>query len=101
MALRNFAGGQDLRFFGILPPFIDAKKEPGRSKLPKPSFFDWIAQAFWLKHIWASPNFVWSTIALIVYFLFHYDLAKNSVAASGPLTWAFFAQVCAVWVGFV
>lgn len=101
MVLANFAGGQNLRFFGIVPSFIDVKKEPGRSKLPKPTFVDWISQAYMLKHIWASPNLVWSIIALLVYFIFPYDLSPTSVAAAGPLTLAFFVQRFPIWFATV
>jgi sterol desaturase/sphingolipid hydroxylase (fatty acid hydroxylase superfamily) len=97
MTVTNFAGGQDLRFFKILPPYVDVKKEPGRSTLPRPTFLDWVSQAYLLKHIWASPNLVWSVIALVVYFLFPYDLSPNSAAASAPLSWAFFLQRFPIW----
>lgn len=51
-----------------------------------------------MKHLWGSPNLVWSVIALLVYFLFPYDLSATSTAARSPLSWDFFRERLPLWL---
>lgn len=92
-----FAGGQNLKFFKIVPSYVDRKEEPGYSILPKPTYWDWIYSAITLHHVWASPNTIWSAIALGMYFYFPYDLSSSSVASKGPITLDFFYARFPLW----
>ena len=95
--LSDFAGGQNLHFFHILPPYIKRSVPPGYSPLPAPTFKSWVVDALMLRHVWASPNFVWAVLALAVYFAFPYDLSSGSIAAAAPLSWAFFRARFPIW----
>eukprot|EP00052_Salpingoeca_macrocollata_P008127 m.64630 g.64630 ORF g.64630 m.64630 type:complete len:463 (-) comp16441_c0_seq1:58-1446(-) len=96
--LGPLAGGQNGHFFKILPPYVDPEKPPGFSEVPKPTVMDWVYAAVSLRHVWASPNTVWSAIALAMYFLVPYDLAPDGVSAAAPLSWAFFAARLPLWL---
>ncbi len=50
-----------------------------------------------MRHVWASPNTIWSAIALIMYFAFPYDLSPNSVASKAPLSVEFFKERGPLW----
>lgn len=65
---RDFAGGKNLHFFYIPDDSIDVKLPPGFSARKTPTAWSWIYSAITLRHVWASPNTVWSVIALIIYF---------------------------------
>ena len=90
-------GAQYGHFFRIVPSYVDVKKAPGMSQIPAPTFSDWAKNAVRLRHIWGSPNLVWSIIALIFYFAFPYDLSSDSAAAQAPLSWDFFSQRFPLW----
>jgi len=94
----NVGGGQNGHLFRIVPDYIDRKKQPGFSPIPAPTFKDWIVTILQLKHIWASPNLVWSLIALGLYFMFPYDLSEGSTAHGAPLSWKFFAERLPLWM---
>ena len=91
-ALTDLAGGKDGRFFKIVPNHVDMKKAPGQSVLPKPTVWKWLSAALTLRHVWASPNTVWSLIALAMYFAVPYDLSPSGSAAVAPLSAAFFRR---------
>lgn len=95
--LTNLAGGQNGSFFKIVPPFIYRNNKPGCSILPKPTVMDWVWEAVTLRGLYASPNLVWSVMALAVYFIFPYDLSSSSSAALAPLSFAFFAARFPIW----
>jgi len=88
----------DGRFFKVVPSHIkDLAVKPGFTPLVAPSLLDWFIGAITLRHVWASPNTVWSIIALGMYFLVPYDLTRGSAAASAPLSLAFFWQRFPLW----
>lgn len=93
----SIGGTQDGHFFRIVPSYVDKSKPAGRSQLPKPLLKDWIWSALTLRHIWDSPNLVWSLMALAMYFLVPYDLSPSSAAAKGVLTLEFFKQRFPLW----
>jgi hypothetical protein len=94
----DLAGGKDGRFFKVVPSHIkDLAVKPGFTPLVAPSLLDWFIGAITLRHVWASPNTVWSIIALGMYFLVPYDLTRGSAAASAPLSLAFFWQRFPLW----
>ena len=95
--LRDLAGGKNGRFFGITPEHVDLAAKPGFSSIPAPTMMDWVWNAVTLRHVWASPNTVWSLMALLMYFGCPYDLAPGSAAASAPLSTAFFLQRFPLW----
>jgi sterol desaturase/sphingolipid hydroxylase (fatty acid hydroxylase superfamily) len=96
--LSEFAGTQSGRFFKTLAPHIDQSKPPGSTPLPRSTFGGYIVNALLLRHIWASPNFVWIVISLVMYFAFPYDLGKNSAAASAPLSIVYFKERLLLWL---
>lgn len=97
-ALGSFAGMRNGRFFGVTPAFVDTSKKPGYTYQRPPAPADWFLAALTLRHVWASPNTVWSAIALAVYFWAPYDLSPTGAAATGgPLSAAFFAQRLPLW----
>ena len=93
----DFAGAQDGKFFDIVPKHVDREKRPGESTLPKPTLRGWLLSALSLAHVWASPNTVWSAIALAMYFLVPFDLSKTGAAAKGPVTAEFFVERFPLW----
>lgn len=50
-----------------------------------------------MRHVWASPNTVWSAIALLIYFYAPYDLTPTGAAAIAPLSVAFFRERLPLW----
>jgi hypothetical protein len=97
--LSDFAGGKNGKFFKIVPDHVDLKNAPGFSKIPIATFKEWLWSAVTLRHVWASPNTVWSVMALLMYFLVPYDLSPSSTASRAPLSTAFFAQRFPLWAG--
>ena len=96
--LTDLAGGKDGKFFKIVPKHVtDLNTKPGFAPITAPTMLDWVIGAVTLRHVWASPNTVWSAIALAMYFLVPYDLAPGSAAASAPLSLAFFWQRFPLW----
>ena len=98
-SLSDFAGGKNGKFFKIVPGHVSLKKAAGTSPIPPPTFKAWLWYAVTLRHVWASPNTVWSVMALAMYFLMPYDLSPSSSAARAPLSWAFFAERFPLWAG--
>ena len=95
--LLDFAGAQGGKFFAFVPSYVDKSKAPGCSTLPTPTLWSWLRSALLLRHVYASPNLVWSLIALAIYFIFPYDLSPSGAAAHAPLSWAFFLPRFALW----
>jgi len=94
---KDFAGGKDGKFFRIVPDHVDLKKKPGFSNIPKPTILQWLTNAITLRHVWASPNTVWSLMALAMYFLVPYDLSAGSAASKSPLSLGFFKERLPLW----
>lgn len=65
------------------------------SPVPKTTPFGFLREVPY--HLTSTPNGTWAIIALVLYFLFPYDLSPSSTAASGPLTWAFFKERFPFW----
>jgi sterol desaturase/sphingolipid hydroxylase (fatty acid hydroxylase superfamily) len=91
----NMFGMNRGKYIGEPPSYVDKSLAPGLSEVPKPTLLSWIQNAPTV--LISSPNFVWSSISLLMYAVFPYDLTNNSVAASGPLTTAFFYQRFPLW----
>ena len=77
---------------------VDVKKAPGLSEIPTPTLWGWLRSALQLRHVWGSPNLVWSVIALAIYFLAPYDLSPGGVSAAAPLSAAFFRARLPLWL---
>jgi hypothetical protein len=95
--LSSFAGAREGKFFDISPAYVNRKKAPGTSVIPKPTLNEWLWSAVTLRHVWASPNTVWSAIALAMYFAVPYDLSPSGAAARAPLSWAYFNERFPLW----
>jgi sterol desaturase/sphingolipid hydroxylase (fatty acid hydroxylase superfamily) len=95
--LSNLAGAQDGKFFNIVPDHVDRSLRPGESILPKPTLRGWLLSALSLAHVWASPNTVWSAIALAMYFLVPFDLSSTGAAAKAAISAEFFLQRFPLW----
>jgi sterol desaturase/sphingolipid hydroxylase (fatty acid hydroxylase superfamily) len=96
--LRDFGGGKDGHLFGVVPDYVDEKLAPGFSPLPRPTAWDWVKSLLSLRLIWASPNLIWSAMAIAIYFVFPYDLSPTGAAAQGPLSWAFYKPRLLLWL---
>jgi len=85
--------------FGIVPDWVDRSKPAGTSPVPHATFRSWVSAAPFL--LLTSLNGVWAIIALAVYFAFPYDLRPDSVAASAPISWAFFSGRFPLWAAVI
>jgi sterol desaturase/sphingolipid hydroxylase (fatty acid hydroxylase superfamily) len=85
------------KYFGGVPDWVDTKKAPGMSSVPKTTPLAFLRDIPF--NLISTPNGTWAAIALICYFLFPYDLSKSSAAALGPVTWAFFRLRFPFWFG--
>ena len=48
--------------------------------------------------LWQTSNGAWAIIALLMYFIFPYDLKETSAASRGPLSLEFFVQRFPLWL---
>ena len=93
----DFAGGKDGRFFKITPDHVVPGSKPGYSMIKAPTIGQWAWNAVTLRHVWASPNTVWSAMALLMYVYAPYDLSPRGAAAAAPLSAAFFRERLPLW----
>lgn len=94
---RNFAGGKNGRFFQIVPDHVKLTSKPGFDHIKAPTMLDWLIGAVTLRHVWASPNTIWSLMAVAMYFGVPYNLGPGSAAAQAPFSSAFFAERFPLW----
>ena len=73
----GFAGLTDGSFFKA-PGWVDLSKRPGESKQVPPTWRAWAANVACCAHVFYSPNFVWLSIAAVVWCACPYDLAAAS-----------------------
>jgi sterol desaturase/sphingolipid hydroxylase (fatty acid hydroxylase superfamily) len=99
--LLSFAGAKGGKFFRVSGDHVQPLLKPGASRIPPPTLSEWLAAYATLRHVWASPNTIWSLISLALYTLAPYDLRRDGVAASAPLSLAFFAQRFPLWLAAV
>jgi hypothetical protein len=88
----NWFGLNNGKFIGEPPSYVNKDLKPGLSEVPRPTLIGWLQKAPTI--LITTPNFVWGSVALLLYRFFPYDLSSTSIAASGPLTAEFF------WNGF-
>lgn len=92
----NWFGLHNGQFIGEPPLYVDKTLRPGVSEIPRPTILGWIQRAPFI--LLTSPNFLWASIALILYGLAPYDLTVSSTAAAGPLTIQFFSERFPIWL---
>jgi sterol desaturase/sphingolipid hydroxylase (fatty acid hydroxylase superfamily) len=81
----------------VVPSYVKLTSKPGFDHITAPSLLDWFISAVTLRHVWASPNTVWSLIAVAMYFGVPYNLGPGSAAAQAPFSSAFFAERFPLW----
>jgi uncharacterized membrane protein len=83
------------QFFGNVPSYVDIKKSPGFTTIPKVTVIDFIYGLPFL--LWSSENTVWAIIAILFYNLFPYNLSKSSVMNQTPVNIHFFMSRFPLW----
>ncbi len=94
MDFRNMFGLQNGAFLGEPPEYVDKSKEPGRSMIPIATPIQWMMRAPFV--LITSPNFVWSSIALLLYYFFPYNMSVTS-----PISSTFFLERFPIWFSLV
>jgi sterol desaturase/sphingolipid hydroxylase (fatty acid hydroxylase superfamily) len=89
--LSNYFGLTNGKIFNEPPSYVDKEKRPGSSGVPKPTIMSWLSNSPFL--LINSPNFVWSIIALFIYFCFPYNLT-NIVT---PISYSFITTRFPMW----
>ena len=95
MNIQNWFGLNRGQFFGAPPSYVDMTKEPGRTVIPVATPLQWIMRSPFV--LITSPNFVWSAIALGVYYVFPYT-ASLPVA---PFSYLFLKERFPLWFSLV
>jgi sterol desaturase/sphingolipid hydroxylase (fatty acid hydroxylase superfamily) len=93
--ISNWFGLINGSIFGKAPVYVDTKKAPGFTPIPKPTIYNWLINAPFV--LVTSPNFVWASVATFIYFCFPYQLTSNSLASLGPISIEFFKQRFPIW----
>lgn len=90
----NWFGLHNGVFIGEPPAYVDKSKEPGRSIIPIATPLQWLQRSPFV--LVTSPNFVWASIALAMYYWFPYTMTVNA-----PVSAAFFAERFPLWFTLV
>ena len=69
---------------------------PGMSQVPRPTIYSWIVNSPFL--LITTPNFIWVSTALVIYFSFPYNLGSESAAAIAPISQRFLAERLPIWI---
>jgi sterol desaturase/sphingolipid hydroxylase (fatty acid hydroxylase superfamily) len=93
--ISNWFGLINGKIFGEAPLYVDKTKKPGFSPIPKPTVSNWLINAPFV--LITSPNFVWASIATLIYFNFPYNLDSNSVVALAPISIEFIKNRLPIW----
>jgi sterol desaturase/sphingolipid hydroxylase (fatty acid hydroxylase superfamily) len=99
MDYNNMFGLTRGKYFGEPPLYVDKSQAPGMTDLLKPTVAGWLRAAPLV--LINTPNFIWMCVALLTYKFFPYDLSPDSIAAAGPLTYAFFAERLPLWLPLI
>jgi hypothetical protein len=78
------------RLFGSVPTYVDISKSPGFSTIPEVTVKDYIEGLPFLQWFWAL-------CAVLFYFLFPYDLIKESPMNQSPINMHFFIARFPLW----
>lgn len=90
----NWFGLHNGVFIGEPPAYVDKSKEPGRSIIPIATPMQWLQRSPFV--LVTSPNFVWASIALAMYYWFPYTMTVDT-----PVSVAFFAERFPLWFTLV
>jgi sterol desaturase/sphingolipid hydroxylase (fatty acid hydroxylase superfamily) len=91
---RNWFGLHNGTFIGEPPAYVDKSKEPGRSIIPIATPLQWLQRSPFV--LVTSPNFLWASIALAMYYWFPYTMTVDA-----PVSAAFFAERFPLWFTLV
>lgn len=94
MNIQNWFGLQNGAFIGEPPEYVDKNKAPGRSPIPVATPLQWAKRSPFV--LITSPNFVWSSIAISLYYFFPYSMAVTS-----PISSSFFLERFPMWFSLV
>ena len=89
----NYFGLINGKLFNETPLYVDKAKKPGMSEIPRPTILSWLKNAPFV--LINSPNFVWSVIALLIYFYFPYNF--NLLSNLTPISYTFIANRFPIW----
>ena len=95
MDISNWFGLTNGKYFGEPPLYVDKTRAPGMTELPKPTVVQWIKKNPYI--LITSPNFIWASISLLLYYLAPYDISPESTAAQGPVSTAFLSERAPLW----
>lgn len=95
MEISNWFGLTNGKYFNESPRYVDTTKGPGMTELPKPTLLSWIKKSPTI--LITTPNFVWASISLLLYYFVPYDLSPDSPAAIAPISYTFMAERLPLW----
>lgn len=95
----NLFGLTNGKYFGEPPLYVDKTKKPGMTALPKPTLISWLYKSPYI--LITSPNFVWASISLLLYFYAPYDLEPGSPATLAPISYKFISERLPLWASLV
>lgn len=95
--MSNLFGLHRGRLIGEPPAYVDKKLVPGFSKIPSATLTQWLYNSPLV--LINSPNFVWSIISLLIYFMVPYDLTATYL--DKPLSYEFISLRFPFWLSVV
>ena len=95
MDISNWFGLINGKYFNESPLYVDTTKAPGMTELPKPTLLSWIKKGPTI--LITTPNFVWASISLVLYYYVPYNLSPDSSAAIAPISYTFMAERLPLW----
>jgi sterol desaturase/sphingolipid hydroxylase (fatty acid hydroxylase superfamily) len=95
--MSNLFGLHRGRLIGEPPAYVDKSLAPGFSRIPSATLTQWLYNSPLV--LINSPNFVWATISLLMYFLVPYDLTSSYL--DKPLSYEFISLRFPFWLSIV
>lgn len=95
--MSNLFGLHRGRLIGEPPAYVDKSLAPGFSRIPSATLTQWLYNSPLV--LINSPNFVWSIISLLMYFLVPYDLTASYL--DKPLSYEFISLRFPFWFSIV
>ena len=95
MDIQNWFGLNNGKFIGEPPSYVDKSKEPGRSIIPVATPIQWLMRSPFI--LITSPNFVWASISLAMYYYFPYSFTS----ITQPISYNFFSERFPLWFSLV
>jgi sterol desaturase/sphingolipid hydroxylase (fatty acid hydroxylase superfamily) len=87
--ISNWFGLVNGKLIGEPPLYVDKTKPAGHTPIPKPTLSKWLVNAPFV--LITSPNFVWASIATLIYFVYPYESVIT------PLSLEFIQKRFPIW----